>query len=74
MIICLNRLVKHPLAYTIKDYINSFRTKLSDTITKQQIEPVRTDFNLNAALLISFLFQLRYDRDGRPYQIATGKT
>jgi len=55
MIICLNRLVKHPLAYTIKDYINSFRTKLSDTITKQQIEP------------------LRYDRDGRPYQIATGK-
>ena len=44
MIICLNRLVKHPLAYTIKDYINSFRTKLSDTIAKQQIEPVRTDF------------------------------
>jgi hypothetical protein len=37
---CLNRLVKNPLAYTIKDYINSFRTKLADTISKQQIEPV----------------------------------
>lgn len=45
MIICLNRLAKHPLAYTIKDYINSFRTKLSDTIAKQQIEPVSTDSN-----------------------------
>lgn len=53
--ICLNRLVKHPLAYTMKEYINSFRTKLADTITKQHIEP------------------LRYDVDGRPYQIATGK-
>lgn len=29
------------MAYTIKDYLNSFRTKLSDTISKQQIEPVR---------------------------------
>ena len=29
------------MAFTIKDYINSFRTKLADTITKQQIEPVK---------------------------------
>jgi hypothetical protein len=28
------------MAYKIKDYINSFRTKLADTISKQQIEPV----------------------------------
>ncbi len=27
------------MAYKIKDYINSFRTKLADTISKQQIEP-----------------------------------
>ncbi|CAM4774412.1 unnamed protein product, partial [Rotaria magnacalcarata] len=55
LITCLNRLVKNPMAYTIKDYINSFRTKLADTISKQHIEP------------------LRYDADGRPYQIATGR-
>lgn len=30
------------MAYTIKDYINSFRTKLADTISKQHIEPVKT--------------------------------
>ncbi|CAM4788824.1 unnamed protein product [Rotaria magnacalcarata] len=56
LITCLNRLVKNPMAYTIKDYINSFRTKLADTISKQHIEP------------------LRYDADGRPYQIATGSS
>ncbi|CAF1544858.1 unnamed protein product [Adineta steineri] len=55
LIVCLNRLVKNPMAYTMKEYINSFRTKLADTISKQEIEP------------------LRYDADGRPYQIATGK-
>ncbi|CAF4532072.1 unnamed protein product, partial [Rotaria sp. Silwood2] len=44
LIICLNRLVKNPMAYTIKDYINSFRTKLADTINKQHIEPVKTKF------------------------------
>ncbi|CAF1327561.1 unnamed protein product [Adineta ricciae] len=41
LVICLNRLVKHPLAYTMKEYINSFRTKLADSISKQEIEPVR---------------------------------
>ncbi|UJR24861.1 hypothetical protein I4U23_006230 [Adineta vaga] len=45
LIICLNRLVKHPLAYTMKDYISSFRTKLSDSISKQQIEPLRYDID-----------------------------
>lgn len=29
------------MAYTIKDYVNSFRTKLADTISRQQIEPVK---------------------------------
>jgi len=42
---CLNRLVKNPMAYTIKDYLNSFRTKLADTISKQQIEPVKKQNN-----------------------------
>ena len=41
LVVCLNRLVKNPMAYTMKEYINSFRTKLADTISKQQIEPVR---------------------------------
>ncbi|CAF3934626.1 unnamed protein product [Rotaria sordida] len=45
LIICLNRLVKNPMAYTIKDYINSFRTKLADTISKQHIEPVKKKTN-----------------------------
>ncbi|CAF3724382.1 unnamed protein product [Rotaria magnacalcarata] len=44
LITCLNRLVKNPMAYTIKDYINSFRTKLADTISKQHIEPVKKKF------------------------------
>jgi hypothetical protein len=62
------------MAYTIKDYLNSFRTKLADTISKQQIEPVKKQ---NKEILFFFgifdFFKLRYDIDGRPYQIATGK-
>ena len=32
------------MVYTIIDYINSFRTKLADRITKQQFEPVEETF------------------------------
>ena len=61
----------------MKDYINSFRTKLADTISKQQIEPVRffdAAIDLDqVSMSLLFYFQLVYDTDGRPYQIASGK-
>ncbi|CAF1321063.1 unnamed protein product, partial [Didymodactylos carnosus] len=52
---CLNRLIKHPLAFKEKEFINDFRTKVEDSVIRPNVEP------------------LRYDVNGRPYQIATGE-
>jgi hypothetical protein len=46
------------MAYTIKDYINSFRTKLADTISKQQIEPV---WNKSFLFFLNYLIYFSYD-------------